>query len=220
MGEVRNCNCEVGSFIFSDGVLKSGKNSKNTEEIISDFMVKSRGEDRYILSFNRKGIIYFKAIKRTELKNNFNKVMYFNGNSRGCEFGFRFQKKNEDFLMGLNDVYDASGKKYEMMEEDFVKIALECKKMDEKVNLGNVAEFIISKNQKDITDRFRNKKHDVYVFVKINGEMCKVKKASECKASFAGQKNRPLYDNYGLSSGYKKSNGSIKYDANLNLRAR
>ena len=64
MGEIRNCNCEVGSFIFSDGVLKSGKNSKSLEEIVSDFMVNSKGEDRYILSFNRKGTIYFKAIKR------------------------------------------------------------------------------------------------------------------------------------------------------------
>lgn len=218
MGEVRNCNCEVGSFIFLDGVLKSGKNSKNTEEIISDFMVKSRGEDRYILSFNREGIVFFKAIKRSELKKNFSSIMYFNGNSRGCEFGFRFLKKNEGFLMSLDDAYDASGNKYEMLEEDFVKIALECKKMDEKVNLGNVAEFIISGNKKDIIDRFRTKKHDVYIFVKINGELCKVKKASECKASFAGQKSRPLYDSYGLSSGYKKSNGSIKYDENLNIR--
>ena len=81
MGEVRNCNSEVGSFIFTNGVLKSGKNRKSVEEIVNDFMVNSKGEDRYILSFNRKGIIYFKAIKRTELKNNFNKVMYFNGNT-------------------------------------------------------------------------------------------------------------------------------------------
>ena len=219
MGEIRNCNCEVGSFIFSDGVLKSGKNSKSVAEIVNDFMVNSKGEDRYILSFNRKGTIYFKAIKRTELKNNFNRVMYFNGNARGCEFGFRFLKQNEDFLMSLNDVYDSAGNKYQMPEEDFVEIALKCREMDKNVNLGNIAEYVISGNKKDIIDRFRTKKHDVYCYVMINDKLCKVKKASECKASFAGQKSRPLYD-YGLSSGYKKSNGSIKYDENLNLRAR
>lgn len=218
MGEIRNCNCEVGSFIFSDGVLKSGKNSKSIEEIVNDFMVNSRGEDRYILSFNRKGIIYFKALTRSELKKNFDKIMYFNGNSRGCEFGFRFLKKNEEFLMSLDDALDSTGNKYEMPEEDFAKIALKCKELDENVNLGNIAEYIISGNKKDIIDRFRTKKHDVYVFVKINSELCKVKKASECKASFAGQKNRPLFDDYGLTSGYKKSNGSVKYDASLNIR--
>ena len=121
MGEIRNCNCKIGTFTFSDGILKSGKNSKNIEEIVSDFMTNSQGEDRYILSFNRKGIVYFKAIKRSELKNNFNQIMYFNGNARGCEFGFRFLKQNEDFLMGLNDVYDSAGNKYQMSEEDFVK---------------------------------------------------------------------------------------------------
>lgn len=220
MGENRNCNCEVGSFIFSNGVLKSGKNSKSVAEIVNDFMVNSKGEDRYILSFNRKGTIYFKAIKRTELKNNFNRVMYFNGNSRGCEFGFRFLKQNEDFLMSLNDVYDSAGNKYEMPEEDFVEIALKCREMDQNVNLGNIAEYVLSGNKKDIIDRFRTKKHDVYVFVKINGKLCKVKKASECKASFAGQKSRPLLDDYGLTAGYKKSNGSVKYDENLNIRTR
>lgn len=220
MGEVRNCNCEVGSFIFMDGVLKCGSKSKNTEEIISDFMVKSRGEDRYILSFNRNGIVYFKALKRTELKDNFSSVMYFNGNSRGCEFGFRFLKKSEAFLMSLADVYDSAGNKYEMPEEDFTEIALKCKELDKNVNLGNIAEYIISGNKKDILDRFRTKKHDVYCYVKINGELCKVKKASECKASYAGQKSRPLFEDYGLTSGYKKSNGSIKYDTNLELRSR
>lgn len=218
MGEIRNCNCEIGTFTFSDGILKSGKNSKNIEEIVSDFMTNSQGEDRYILSFNRKGIVYFKAIKRSELKNNFNQIMYFNGNARGCEFGFRFLKQNEDFLMGLNDVYDSAGNKYQMPEADFTEIALKCKEMDKQANLGNVAEYVISGNKKDIVDRFRTKKHDVYIFVKIKGELCKVKKASECKASFAGQKGRPLLDDYGLTSGYKKSNGSVKYDASLNIR--
>ena len=220
MGEVRNCNCEVGSFTFIDGILRSGKKSKDLDDIICDFMMKSQGEDRYILSFNREGTIFFKAIKRSDLKKNFSKIMYFNGNSRGCEFGFRFLKRNEDYLLNLADVYDSSGNKYEMPEEDFTEIALKCKEMDERVNLGNIAEFIISGNKKDILDRFRTKKHDVYVFVKINGELCKVKKASECKASYAGQKSRPLFEDYGLTSGYKKSNGSVKYDSNLNLRSR
>jgi hypothetical protein len=120
--------------------------------------------------------------------------------------------------MSLNNVYDSSGKKYEMPEEDFVEIALKCREMDKNVNLGNVAEYVISGNKKDIIDRFRTKKHDVYVFVKINGKLCKVKKASECKASFAGQKSRPLLDDYGLTSGYKKSNGSVKYDESLKIR--
>lgn len=220
MEKIRNCNSDQGSFTFYDGVLKCGKNSKDLDAIISDFMNKSKGEDRYILSFNRNGIIYFKAIKRSELKKNFSSVMYFNGNSRGCEFGFRFLKKNEDFLMSLDDVYDASGKKYEMLEEEFAEVALECRKMDEKANLGNVAEYIISRNKKDIIDRFRDKKHDNYIYVMINGKLCKTKKASECKSSYSGQKNRPLYEVCGLSTGYKKSNGSIKYDTSLNLRTR
>ena len=218
MGEVRNCNCEVGKFVFSDGVLKSGKNSKSVEEIVNDFMVNSKGEDRYILSFNRKGIIYFKAIKRSELKRNFNKVMYFNGNSRGCEFGFRFLKRNEDYLLSLEDVYNSAGEKLEMSEAEFAEIAMKCQGMDKKANLGNVAEYVISGNKKDIVDRFRTKKHDVYVYVMINGKLCKAKKGCECKASYSGQKGRPLYDIYGLSTGYKKSNGSVKYDENLNIR--
>ena len=146
--------------------------------------------------------------------------MYFNGNSRGCEFGFRFLKKNEDFLMSLDDVYNSAGEKLEMLEEEFAEVALQCKELDDKANLGNVAEYIISRNRKDIIDRFRNKKHDVYVFVKINGKLCKAKKGSECKASYSGQKNRPLYEVCGLSTGYKKSNGSVKYDTNLELRSR
>lgn len=220
MGEIRNCNSDQGSFTFSNGILKSGKNSKNTEEIISDFMVKSKGEDRYILSFNRKGIVYFKALKRTELKENFDRIMYFNGNSRGCEFGFRFLKRNEDFLLSLDDVYNESGEKFEMSEEEFSEIALQCKKLDEKANLGNIAEYVISGDKRDIIDRFRSKKHDCYCYVMIDNKLCKAKKASECKSSYSGQKGRPLYEICGLTTGYKKSNGSIKYDTSLNLRTK
>lgn len=220
MEKIRNCNSEEGSFTFIGGILKCGEKSKDLDAIINDFMMKSKGEDRYILSYNRNGIVYFKAIKRSELKRNFNRIMYFNGSARGCEFGFRFLKRNESYLLSLEDVYDASGNKYEMPEEDFTEIALKCKAIDKNVNLGNIAEYIISGNRKDIIDRFRTKKHDVYCFIKINGELCKAKKASECKASYAGQKSRPLFEDYGLTSGYKKSNGSVKYDSNLNLRSR
>lgn len=220
MEKTRNCNTDKGSFTFLDGVLRSGSKSKELDQIISDFMDKSRGEDRYILSFNRGGIVYFKAITRSELKRNFLKVMYFNGNNRGCEFGFRFLKMNEDYLLSLADVYDSAGKKLEMSEADFSEIVMECYKMDPKVNLGNIAEYALSKNPKDITDRFRQKKHDVYIYVMLDGKLCKAKKASEMKASYSGQKNRPLYEVCGLSTGYKKSNGSIKYDTSLNLRAR
>lgn len=220
MGNIRNCNADQGSFTFIDNVLKCKGKSKGIDAIISDFMNKSRGEDRYVLSFNREGIVYFKAITRSELKRNFLKVMYFNGSAKGCEFGFRFLKMNEDFLLSLADVYNAAGEKMEMSEADFSEIVLKCREMDPKVNLGNVAEYALSKNPKDITDRFRTKKHDLYCYVMLNGELCKAKKGSECKASYSGQKGRPLYEICDLSTGYKKSNGSIKYDTSLNLRVR
>lgn len=220
MANIRNCNADQGSFTFINNVLKCKEKSKGIDEIISDFMKKSKGEDRYILSFNREGIVYFKALTRSELKKNFLKVMYFNGSSRGCEFGFRFLKKNEDFLLSLPDVYNSAGEKLEMSEADFSEIVMKCYEMDPKVNLGNIAEYVLSKNPKDITDRFRSKKHDVYIYVMLEGKLCKAKKASEMKASYSGQKNRPLYEVCNLSTGYKKSNGSIKYDTSLNLRSR
>lgn len=220
MEKVRNCNADQGSFTFFDGILKCGSKSKKLEDIITDFMNKSRSEDRYILSFNREGIVYFKAITRSELKRNFNSVMYFNGSSRGCEFGFRFLKRNEHFLLSLPDVYNSNGEKMEMSEADFSEIVLKCREMNSKANLGNVAEYVLSNNKKDITDRFRTKKHDVYVYVMLDGKLCKAKKASEVKASYSGQKNRPLYEVCNHSTGYKKSNGSIKYDTNLELRSR
>lgn len=220
MEKIRNCNSEEGSFTFINGMLKCGEKSRSLDNIISDFMVKSKAEDRYILSFNREGTIFFKAIKRSDLKKNFSKIMYFNGNNRGCEFGFRFLKRNEDFLMSLDDAYNSKGEKLEMSEVEFAEIAMKCYKMDKGVNLGNIAEYAISGNAKDITDRFRDKKHDNYVYVMINGKLCKAKKGSECKSSYSGQKGRPLYELCGLTTGYKKSNGSIKYDTSLNLRTK
>lgn len=220
MGNIRNCNSDEGSFTFIDGILRSGKKSKDLDAIIDDFMMKSKTEDRYILSFNRESTIYFKAIKRSELKKHFLEVMYFNGSSRGCEFGFRFLKRNEHFLLSLADVYNEAGEKMEMSEDDFSEIVMECRKLDPKANLGNVAEYVLSNNVKDITDRFRQKKHDVYIYVMLDGKLCKAKKASEVKASYSGQKNRPLYEVCNHSTGYKKSNGSVKYNTNLELRSR
>lgn len=220
MGNIRNCNADQGSFTFIDNVLKCEGKSKNLDSIIDDFMMKSKTEDRYILSFNRGGIVYFKAITRSELKKNFLKIMYFNGSSRGCEFGFRFLAMNEAFLLSLADVYNVNGEKYEMPEADFSEIVMKCRELDPKANLGNVAEYVLSNNVKDITDRFRQKKHDVYVYVMLDGKLCKAKKASEVKASYSGQKNRPLYEVCNHSTGYKKSNGSVKYDINLELRSR
>lgn len=233
---IRTLNNNGGAFEFDGQAVINLTNGKhlNFEQVIQDFFNVTNTEEKIVLSYNRCGIIKYKAATRTDFKL-CPELLYFNGNSSasyGFEFGFRFTSKVADFLDSLPDVLDKDGHKLEIPEVEFVKIANDLKNnYNKSCNLGNIAEYVISGNIKDITEPTRKKKHDVYIYVMgKNGELCKSRKAAECKASYAGQKGQALATDLliwdkkagqfkmGLSSGYKKSNGAVKYDENMNLK--
>lgn len=235
--KTRNLNNRGGAFEFDGWTVINTTNglTKTQEEAMRDFAEIHEGEARIVLCYNRNGYVEFKALTIAELiAHPF--LLYWNGsdsNSNGFEFGFKFVVSTmAKYLESCDDVYDVNGNKLRMTEEDFVKIANHCKDLNKFCNNGNICEYIISGNELDITDPTRDKKHDVYIYTlnKKTGELSPWKKPAECKASFSGQAGKPIgtdlkiWDKelkdfrYGLSKGYKKSNGAVKYDGNMRLK--
>jgi hypothetical protein len=149
---------------------------KSWSEIEQQILEKNKGK-KIILAINDENNIYFLTLNLSSLiKYRF--LFQLNvKNNKTCGICFRYFSK-------YNDLYFEIAENVQKVSlENFIDILEIALNIDNNCNFGNIAEYFLSHNIKDLTDeKFRSKKADLYIKVtsKNNKEY---KKPVELKTS-------------------------------------
>lgn len=178
-----------------------------------------KNNNKIMICFNRNNMVYFKVINKSAFMANPKAFMYFNGKVEYFGYCFRFISSYENVYMNLPDALDKNGKPYTIKQAEYAE-KYNHFIIENAVNYGNISEYHVSHNIKDITEKTRAKKHDVTSrYITINGNKSKCSVSFELKTSVAGH-NKGLTNliSYNankvikpLSGGYNKTNEFIRF---------
>lgn len=148
---------------------------KNWNDIEKEIMLKNKGK-KIMLVINDENFIYFLTLNLSDLvKHHF--LFQLNVKNKNCGVCFRYFSK-------YNDLYFQIAENIQKINiNDFIDVLEIALNIDNNCNFGNVAEYFVSHNEKDLTDeKYRTKKADTYIKImsKNNKEY---KKPIEMKTS-------------------------------------
>lgn len=148
---------------------------KTWSEIEKQILEKNKGK-KIILVINDENFVYFLTLNLSDLiKYHF--LFQLNVKNKNCGVCFRYFAK-------YNDLYFEIAENIQKISlENFVDVLEIALNIDSNCNFGNIAEYFLSHNIKDLTDeKFRSKKADTYIKI-ISKNNKEYKKPVEIKAS-------------------------------------
>lgn len=148
---------------------------KTWSEIEKQILEKNKGK-KIVLVINDESFVYFLTLKLSDLiKYHF--LFQLNVKNKSCGICFRYFSK-------YNDLYFEIAENIQKINlENFIDVLEIALNIDNNCNFGNIAEYFLSHNIKDLTDeKYRSKKADLYIkLISKNGN--EYKKPVEVKTS-------------------------------------
>lgn len=148
---------------------------KNWDDIEKEIMLKNKGK-KIMLVINDENFVYFLTLNLSDLVK-YHFLFQLNVKNKNCGICFRYFSK-------YNDLYFEIAENIQKISlENFIDVLEIALNIDDKCNFGNVAEYFVSHNEKDLTDeKYRTKKADTYIKI-ISKNNKEYKKPVEIKAS-------------------------------------
>lgn len=148
---------------------------KNWNDIEKDILTKNKGK-KIVLAINDENFIYLLTLKLSDLVK-YHFLFQLNVKGKNCGICFRHFSK-------YNDLYFEIAENVQKINiNDFVEVLEIALNIDSNCNLGNIVEYFITHNEKDLNnEKYRNKKADAYLTV-ISKNGKQYKKAIEIKSS-------------------------------------